>query len=44
MYFVVIDMTGYRENNPSGYGTKDNLTLYKGNGILWNTKFPLELK
>lgn len=40
MYFVVTDMSGYRENNYPGDETNDNLTLCKGNSILWDTEIP----
>ncbi len=44
MYFVVTDMTGYRENDYSDFETKDKLTLYKGNGMLWDTEIPVGTK
>lgn len=44
MYFVVTDMSGYREGEASGLETKDGLTLAKGNGILWNTELPVGAK
>jgi hypothetical protein len=44
MYLVVTDMTGYRENDSSDLVTKDDLTLYKGNGVLWNTEIPVGAK
>lgn len=39
MYFVVTDMSGYRngERDP----VRDSLTLAKGNGILWETDIPI---
>ena len=44
MYLIVTDRTGYRENNYPGEETNDNLTLCKGNSILWDTEIPAGAK
>lgn len=44
MYLVVTDMSGYRENETLSPITKDNLTLCKGNGIIWSTDIPIGSK
>lgn len=44
VYFVVTDMAGYRENSFSSKKIKDDLTLCKGNSILWNTEIPAGAK
>lgn len=40
MYLVVTDMEGYRANAYPGELIKDNLTLCRGNSILWETEIP----
>lgn len=40
MYFVVTDMSGYRENDLPGEETNDDLLLARGNRMLWETKIP----
>ena len=40
MYLVVTDMGGYRANAYPGEVIKDNLTLCRGNSILWVTEIP----
>lgn len=46
MYFVVTDMSGYRDDFSSGVSseTKDMLTLFNGNQMLWNTEIPIGAK
>lgn len=44
MYFVVTDMSEYRENESSGRAIKDELVLCKGNGILWSGEIPIGSK
>lgn len=39
MYLVVIDNTGYRDNMPAA-NLNDDLTLCKGEKILWSTEIP----
>jgi outer membrane protein assembly factor BamB len=43
MYLVVTDMGGYRDNL-SDRTIEDNLTLCKGNAILWDTRIPAGAK
>ncbi|MEP6902234.1 MAG: hypothetical protein ABJA66_10820 [Actinomycetota bacterium] len=41
MYLVITNMTSYRENDSVfGITTKDNISLCKGNSILWTTEIP----